>query len=264
MPDEPDQTLPPRAFAERHESAPDGPGGGLNAPAPVLLTIAALIAAHVLRQFLPPRTEALLIETFAVIPARYHALMEGLMPADLPGGIPGLLAALSTHFFLHADWTHLAVNALWLLVFGTPVARYLGGMRFLALALLSAMAGALLFIALHGAEPVILVGASGGISGLMGASLRLIYAGGGTLREGLRADMRAVRPLTLTETFLLPGPRTFILVWLALNAIFGMVGIGAGEGISQIAWEAHMGGFFAGLILLGLLDGRAQRRAAGA
>jgi membrane associated rhomboid family serine protease len=63
-----------------------------------------------------------------------------------------------------------------------------------------------------------------------------------------------MKPLSLAETFTNRRPLMFILVWLGLNYLFGATGIGAPEGQGLIAWEAHLGGFFAGLLTLGIID----------
>ncbi len=226
-----------------------------NAPLPVLLCVAAFVVVHLwLEWFAGPELKGRTLLTFAIFPPFYEAVWLG-MPADrLPGGIWGLLAAPFAHFFLHANWTHVIINALWMLVFGTPVARRLGGMRFMALALVSAAGGALAFLVLHWGEEALLVGASGGISGLMGASVRLIYAQGTTLGEGLRCDVRRVRPLSFVQALTLPGPRQFVLIWIGINVIVSLVGFGTGAGMDRIAGEAHIAGFFTGMALFGLFD----------
>jgi len=232
-----------------------------NAPLPVLLTIAAIVLVHWVRMHvLSPQQDNELLATFAVIPALYDAWWRGVPLAQLPAGGTGLLAAPFGHFFLHANWAHVAMNALWMLVFATPVARRLGGARFLALALMSAAAGALAFVALHWGADVLLVGASGGISGLMGASVRLIYAEGMPLSVGIRRDVRFVRPLTFVQALTLPGPRVFVLTWIALNVAISLVGFGASEGMDRIAGDAHIAGFFAGLALFPLFDRSPSRR----
>jgi membrane associated rhomboid family serine protease len=101
---------------------------------------------------------------------------------------------------------------------------------------------------------VLLVGASGGISGLMGASVRLIYAEGMPLAVGIRRDVRRVRPLTFTQALTLPGPRVFVLTWIGLNLVISLIGFGGGEGMDRIAGDAHIAGFFAGLALFPLFD----------
>ena len=246
-------------FTEEPTGPPEHDAPAFNAPLAVLLTITTFVLVHWARtHMLTPQQDNELLATFAVIPALYDAWWRGVPLAQLPGGGWGLLLAPFAHFFLHANWTHVAMNSLWLLVFATPVARRLGGVRYLALALLSAAAGAFTFLALHWGEDVLLVGASGGVSGLMGAAVRFIYADGVPLAVGIRRDVRRVRPLSFMQALVLPGPRLFILLWVALNTIISLIGFGAGQGMDNIAGEAHIGGFFAGMALLGLLDRRAR------
>ena len=248
-----EKTHPPSPASPLREPA-------FNAPLPVLLCIATFILVHLAREwFLDPAAVGRLVLTFGVYPPLYEAVWLGMPPDYLPGGVWGLLAAPFTHFFLHANWMHVTMNALWMLVFGTPVARRLGAMRFCALALLSAAGGALAFLTLHWGEEALLVGASGGISGLMGASVRLVYAGGATLAEGLRGDVHTVRPLTFVQTLTLPGPRLFILVWIGINIIVSLVGFGMSGGMDRVAGEAHLAGFFTGMALFGLFDGNDRR-----
>ena len=231
------------------------PQPAFNAPAPVLLVIAVIALVHLVRTtWLDPREDTGLLTLFAVIPALYDAAWQGVPLSRLPAGGWSLVLAPFGHFFLHANWPHVAMNALWMLVFATPVARRMGGVRFLLLALASAAAGAMAFVLLHWGQDVLLVGASGGISGLMGASVRLIYAEGMPLFVGIRRDVRHVQPLTFAQALTLPGPRTFVLTWIALNLIIAAVGFGSGEGMDRIAGDAHIAGFFAGLALFPLFD----------
>ncbi len=226
-----------------------------NAPGLVLALIATFVLVHLIRTlWLTPQQDDFLLLTFAIIPELYDAWFSGIPASRFPGGLAGLLAAPFGHFFLHANWPHVIMNALWLLVFGTPVARRLGPGGFLALTLLSAAAGALAFMALHWGAAALLLGASGGVSGLMGASVRLIYADNLPLTAGLRRDMRTVRPLSFWQALTLPRPRMFILVWIGINLVISFIGFGMGGGINRIAGEAHIGGFFAGMALFGLFD----------
>ncbi len=246
----------------------DAPGFARNAPAPaeaarqpavnlpwvVLALIGAFVAVHLLRTVILPEREAwrLTLE-LAFIPLRY-SLPPEIAHVRLPGGLWTAVAAPVTHMFVHGGWGHLAVNSLWLAAFGSPVARRLGPLRFLALMAACGAGGALLYLLLHWGAPALLIGASGGISGLMGAAVRLVFAGGAGLAQGMRRDLSVVRPLTLAEALLDPRPRAFILIWLAINLVFGLIGIGSGEQVSAIAWEAHLGGFLTGLVAFPLFD----------
>src|SRR5262245_65853199 len=77
-----------------------------------------------------------------------------------------------TYAFIHADWTHLLVNSIWLLPFGSAVARRFGAVRFLAFFAVAAAAGAALHLATHAGEQFPMIGASAAISGTMAAAMR--------------------------------------------------------------------------------------------
>ena len=233
----------------------------INAPWIILALIAVFVAVQIVRETVDTRTDYHLLLDLAFLPLRYSMPPE-LANAQLPGGIWPAVFSPFTHFFLHAGWMHLTVNSLWLLAFGAPVARRLGPWRFLMLALLSAAGGAVFYLFFHWGEPALLIGASGGVSGLMGAAIRLIFAGNMHLAEGMRRDLSRVRPLSIPETFLYARPRMFIIIWMGINLIFGLTGIGVSGDFGAIAWEAHTGGFLTGLFALGFFDrnGKIPRR----
>jgi membrane associated rhomboid family serine protease len=154
-----------------------------------------------------------------------------------------------TYALVHGDWAHLAINSFWMLAFGSVVAQRMGTFRFVMFSAICAAAGALPFWLM--VEPYMLVGASAAISGQMAGAVRLIYAGGaspGTMQH----DMEHVRALSLPELFRNRQALIFLSIWAVLNFLFGAGANG------QIAWEAHFGGFIAGLLLFGLMD-RQQR-----
>ncbi|HEY9219105.1 MAG TPA: rhomboid family intramembrane serine protease [Phenylobacterium sp.] len=152
----------------------------------------------------------------------------------------GRCGALVTALFVHGSWTHVLVNAASALAFGAPTARYLGLTR-------SGVAGFFLFYLacgvlanlgyglLHPGEANPVVGASGAISGLMGAAARLIASRG----ERLGA-------LTSRDVI---GMSVALLIVNLLFAAFGAPGTGG----APIAWEAHLIGFGAGLLGIGLV-----------
>lgn len=224
----------------------------INLPGVVAALIALFVAVHVSRGLLDPALADDLLAVLAFTPLRYQSwavFMHGE-----PGGLVAALAGPFTHMFLHGGWLHLIVNSLWMAAFGGPLARRIGVARFLALALVSAAAGAFAFALAQWGERAFLVGASGAVSGMMGAMVRLIYAGGHDLATGIRRDPCAVRPLGVAESLRLAGPRRFILLWMALNLALGVLNVGAGDDLGRIAWEAHIGGFVAGFLLLGAFD----------
>ena len=148
-----------------------------------------------------------------------------------------------THLFVHGDLTHLLINSAWLLAFGSSVARRTGAARFLAFFLLSGIAGALLYLAVNGCALSMMVGASGAISGLMGAAFRFLFQ---ALRdgdaEGLAGTTRQAPLMSLGDT--LTDRRILMAVagWTVLNVLLAWGAAGLTEA-AGIAWEAHLGGF---------------------
>lgn len=194
---------------------------------------------------------------FGFIPFRFTA------PELLPGGMLPLLWSGFSHALLHIDFTHLLVNAAWLLVFGTPVARRYGGVPFLLVFFLGALAGALLLTAVQLAlvnQFSVLIGASGGVAALTGAAMRFIFQPvvvGQNPETGERVILGR-RTAGWAELFSNPRSRAFILVWVGFNLLIPLAPLVTGVEI-PIAWEAHIGGFVAGLLMPPLFDKRQRR-----
>ncbi len=212
-------------------------------PAVVVSLIAVLVAAHAARVLAPPHLTAELINQFAFIPARYsHVFLVS------PHGDPGDWLARGVPFIsymaLHNDFTHIAINSLWLLAFGPIVARRFGGFLFLLFFLTCGVAGALTHLAFNwgSLEPVI--GASGAISGLMAAGLRLLPS----QAPWAHAGEEKLAPVFSRQILV------FTAVWMGVNLVAGLTGLGVGGAAGQIAWQAHLGGYLAGLFLTGPFD----------
>ena len=141
-----------------------------NVPGVVLGLLVSFAAVHLLRWALPAEDGAWLTAALAFIPARETGLAD-----DLPGGRIAAVTSFITHQFVHGDLAHLGINSAWLLAFGTPVARRTDAARFVVFFLLAGTAGALLYLAVNGAVVILVVGASGAISGLMGAAFRFLF-----------------------------------------------------------------------------------------
>jgi len=149
--------------------------------------------------------------------------------------LQGRVFNLFFSLFLHASLWHLVGNGLFLLIFGVPAERALGSWRLLALFLvggaLANLAAALLIY-----EPGrILIGASGGISAMIGAYLVLFP----------RARLGVVVPLGLWLEFVRVPAALLIGLWAALQLLFTFVG----PGVGAVAWWAHLAGFLAGVIM---------------
>ncbi|WP_137388923.1 rhomboid family intramembrane serine protease [Rhodoligotrophos defluvii] len=225
----------------------------LNAPAVVLALIGIFVVIHAIRSLLPAEWDLWVILAFAFIPARY------VLPAgSLPGGLGADFWTFVTHMLLHGSWAHLLVNSFWMLAFGTLMARRLGTAGFLVLTVVSGIAGALLHLIIYWGAIAPVIGASAGISGQMGAAIRLMFSDPGGLLAAARRDQRFTRPLSIRETFTMRGPLTFIIVWFGINLVFGLLSFGANEG-GTVAWQAHIGGFLAGLLAFAPIDRWARR-----
>jgi membrane associated rhomboid family serine protease len=214
-----------------------------NAPPLVLGVAVGLVALHGLTYLLSSDGQERLIYDYALVPQRFFA------PAGSPDAYPNIAAKLLTLVstgLLHGGWLHVLVNSGMLLAFGAQVLRLLGsGVRgallWLALLIVSTVAGSLAFLAFDHVLPSgasAAVGISGGVSGLMGAAFLVGFDGRG-------GGLASPRFLTMTVAFLLAN---------ALLAFGGQSIAGAG-----IAWQAHVGGYVAGAAMMALLQAPRRR-----
>ena len=158
-----------------------------------------------------------------------------------------------TYSLLHGGFAHIIVNSIWLMAFGAVVARRIGTGRFLLFWLFSAIAAAGLYWLANQGSNVPMIGASGVVSGLMGAAARFAFPMSGRFN---RTEAHLLPRLTLFQAMSNKTVLIYVAVWFAINALaaFGFAA-GAGQG-TQIAWEAHIGGFLFGFLLFPLFDRR--------
>lgn len=208
------------------------------APA-VLAVIALMTAIHAIRVFvLDAATENDFLSLFAFNPARFSAGLDAFV-----------LASPVTYSLLHGDWVHLTVNVIWLAAFGSPLAYRIGTLRFAAFWAATAIAGALVQALAPGSENAWLIGASGAVSGMVGAAARL----------GFVVNRKAVPPafsaplLSAVEALKRPNVLQFVALWAIINLISG-TGLLTGADSPAIAWQAHAGGFAAGFLGMALFD----------
>jgi membrane associated rhomboid family serine protease len=134
--------------------------------------------------------------------------------------------------------------------FGSPVAQRFGVSRFFILVIICTLAGAFLHYLTTSNPFIPIIGASGAVSGLMGAAARFAFQNMGR-RRGFASNGPA---LTLVQSFQNRQFLMFFTIWMGMNYLFGSGYIDVtGEG-SLIAWQAHIGGFLAGVLIFGLLD----------
>ncbi|WP_062222486.1 rhomboid family intramembrane serine protease [Aureimonas sp. D3] len=232
------------------ESRPPRSVSPVNVPGIVLALIAIFAGIHWLRtSWLSPENDVWTLVNFALIPGCYSDLDQ---ICALRESWAGLVSPLS-HAFLHGDWTHFATNAIWLLAFGTPVARRLGTGGFLIFSALGAMAGAALFYALNPTLIQPMIGASGVVSALMGGAARFALGSMGRLQS---SDVAYAPRLSIRQSL---SDRTilfFILIFFGTNLLLGSVGGAIFGEAGAIAWEAHVGGFVFGFLGFALFDRR--------
>lgn len=218
---------------------------------PVITALAIItIAIYLMQAFLPSSVVLPLEATLAFQPLRFTTGLE-------TGGDPFALAVpLFGHMFLHGGTTHILFNALWMVVFGTGVARRMAvdygptdarlirSSLFLTFYLLCGLGGVMSYHLLQPESPTLLVGASGAISGLLGAAIRFILParGGGRFGSSL-ASVLSPQVLVVSGAF----------IALNLATALGIDAMNAGDA-SIIAWEAHIGGYLTGLFVYPLFD----------
>ena len=223
-----------------------------NVPAAIVATVAVLMLVHLTRIFLlTDEGDIDFVLTFGFIPARYGS---DVAIGSLPGGFAADLWTFFTYAFIHADWTHLGLKLAWLDPFGSAVARRFGALRYALFMLTTAAFGAMAHLATHLGAMAPMIGASAAISGAMAAAMRFVLRRDG--RVGFFRDNAAPLPVEpLRVTMRDPRFLLFLVAWIGLNALFGFGTIGFGTQAGQeIAWQAHVGGFFAGLFLFKAFD----------
>jgi membrane associated rhomboid family serine protease len=185
-------------------------------------------------------------------PPRYNGMIA--VPGALPGGLAADAWTFVTYALLHGNLLHLVFNLLWLLAFGSAVAWRFGALRFLLFCAVTAAAGAGAHLLTNFNSTLPLVGASAAISGTMAASIRFAFEAGGPLSAFRMRGKEAFRvpALPLKAALRNPPVLVFLAVWFALNLFFAFTS--AFDGGGDVAWQAHIGGFLAGLLLFPLFD----------
>jgi len=213
-----------------------------NLPPALLATLLLLVLIFVVQSALPDDWFQWFLFNFGFIPLRYAV--------SLAEQGPQLYWTPVTYSLLHGSIEHILFNGLWLMAFGAPVIRRIGIGRYLTFWFLSSIASAALHAALNWGDPTLLIGASGVISGLMGAACRFAFP----------ADARPGRPahlnprLSIAQTFRSRTVIAFTLFWLFGNALIAVGVPLIGDGSQAIAWDAHIGGFVFGFFLFPLFD----------
>ena len=243
------------------ESQPELPQAtSQDAPGEPILTLPGALTAYILllavvhlRVLLPPELENWTVDVFGFIPKRYDST---LLAINFPGGAGAKVWTFVTYSLLHANLSHLGFNVLWLLPFGSALARRFGAIRFFVFMAVTAAAGALAHLVTHEHAVAPMIGASASVSGTMAAAIRFAFVKGSFLSFSRGDADAAARVPALSLTRALRDARVlgFLAVWFGVNIIFGVGSIAIGADGASVAWQAHIGGFFAGLMLFSLFD----------
>lgn len=213
------------------------------APA-VMAIIAILTIIHAVRVFLlDPAADNEFVSTLAFNPARFGAGLDLFV-----------VASPFTYSLLHGDWVHLSVNVIWLAAFGSPLAWRIGTLRFAAFWAVTAAAGALVHALAPGSENAWLIGASGSVSGMVGAAARLGFA----VDRKARPPAFSAPLLSAMDAIKRREVLQFVALWAIINLVTG-TGLLSGADSPAIAWQAHAGGFAAGFLGMALFDRPARR-----
>ncbi|MGH7349332.1 MAG: rhomboid family intramembrane serine protease, partial [Candidatus Rokuibacteriota bacterium] len=171
-------------------------------------------------------------------PGTAFPMGEGLMCLTDPGR---QVSHVFASMFLHGSWMHLLGNMWFLWIFGNNIEDSMGRLRYLGFYLVCGVVAALAQVVANPASGVPMVGASGAISGVMGAYL-VLYP---------RVRVWTLVPIGFFVTsFALPA-WVMLLYWAGLQLLSGVLSVGVEGG--GVAFWAHLGGFVAGVVLVKLL-----------
>ncbi|GAB1716489.1 MAG: Rhomboid-like protein [Nitrobacter sp.] len=225
----------------------------LTLPGGLTAYIGLLAVVYVLWAALPLDLEYWIVEAFGFIPKRYD---PNLLATAFPGGGAAKIWTFVTYSLLHANLSHIGFNVLWLLPFGSAVARRFGAFRFFLFMAVTAVAGAVAHLLTHEHSIAPMIGASASVSGAMAAAIRFAFVRGSFLSfRSDDADAAAQVPaLSLTRALQNPRVLAFLAIWFGVNVIFGTGSVAIGAEPGSVAWQAHIGGFLAGLVLFSLFD----------
>ena len=192
--------------------------------------IAACVLVFLFQLTLTGKEEQVFIYGFGAIPAVIFGLSE--LPVALPQAPSGL--TLVTSMFLHGGFMHLLGNMVFLWVLGDNVEDALGHKRFVVFYLAAGVIAALAHALTEPGSKIPMIGASGAISGIIGAYLML---------------HPKARIKTLVWVFIVSLPAWVVLgFWIGFQALSAAMATGGAGG--GVAWWAHIGGFIAGVILI--------------
>ena len=178
------------------------------------------------------------IDSFGLVPARFHALAER-------AGVATVYAPFFTSTFLHAGFLHYGLNMLFLWIFGGPVEDRLGHVRYLGFYLGGALAAGLAHVSANPASVVPTIGASGAIAAVMGAYF-VLYP---------RAWVTSFLPPLFWLQVPVPA-LLYLAFWFGMQLYMGSAEAALAGESARVAWWAHSGGFAFGTLVILLFVSR--------
>jgi membrane associated rhomboid family serine protease len=201
----------------------------------ILTNVVVFIYELGLEATLPRKAFEAVLFSYSTVPARFPAFLTGHASFEVS------FMPLVTSMFLHSGFLHLAGNMLFLWIFGDNVEDFFGHIPYLFFYLGCGVGAGLLHVLFNIHSNLPALGASGAISGVMGAYI-LLYPG--------------ARVLTLVFIFPLPVPAVvFLGLWYVMQFLAGIDALGRGAS-GGVAWWAHIGGFLLGMLLTTLAGRR--------
>jgi len=192
------------------------------------LLILANVIVFLFQLTLTPSQYKVFVMSNATIPSHINGFLTGHASFEMA------FAPLLTSMFLHSGLLHIAGNMLFLWIFGDNVEDYFGHFPYLLFYLLCGVGSDVMHIIFNFHSSLPALGASGAISGVMGAYI-ILYP--------------RARVLTLVVVFFLPIPAFIILgYWFLLQFVAGVSSVG-GAATGGVAWWAHIGGFLIGMLV---------------
>jgi membrane associated rhomboid family serine protease len=203
-------------------------------PFVTIIFIAVCVSVFLYQESLPQNPGQAFVFHYGAIPAIVFG--HAAFPEDAAVAIPASLTLL-TSMFLHGGWMHLLGNMLYLWIFGNNIEDAMGHVKYIVFYILCGVLAALTHAMTDPSSQIPMVGASGAISAVLGAYLLLFP----------RAHVLVLLPaLGMTRV-----PAGVVLgMWFVTQLVSGGMSIGAQGG--GVAFFAHIGGFVAGMALIGL------------
>ena len=173
-----------------------------------------------------------------------YGLVPYIITTDLEIGIFHRVYPFFTSMFLHSGWFHIIGNMLFLYIFGDNIEERMGHIKYFMFYILTGLIAALIQFVTNIKSPVPIIGASGAISGVIGAYF-LFYP---------KAKILTIVPILFFIRLIYIPATVFIVIWFCFQFIGGIGSLNRGSDIGGVAFWAHLGGFLAGLVVAKYFD----------